>query len=156
MSFKIGDRVRILPHAVGAIKLKRGDEGVIVTESSITHGEEGHVWGVKFDDGAIYGAYDREMELVAATKPRPHADLIKAWADGAEIERLGPHGWTITAYPTFLKGKEYRIKPESKPDAVSYLDIEADKMSFRSQPTYANLKLIFDGETGKLKEAHVL
>ena len=47
--------------------------------------------------------------------PHVHAELIKAWADGAEIQYRGPgaHGdeWEDTESPAWLPTLEYRIKP---------------------------------------------
>lgn len=45
-------------------------------------------------------------------KPHKHAELIKCWADGAEIEyRLGPHNYlAITGEPSWQKSLEYRVK----------------------------------------------
>jgi hypothetical protein len=102
-------------------------------------------------------------------KPHKHAELIKAWADGAEIEQKTPHGvwenfdneWTETWY-------EYRIKPEPKPDVVLYTYVAKPQPHIEglyafvsnafSCDVYVNakLKLIFDGETGELKSAEVL
>ena len=51
-----------------------------------------------------------------------HADLIHAWADGAEIEFKMPDGrWRITARPTWHVSDEYRIKPEEKKPVVRWL-----------------------------------
>lgn len=47
--------------------------------------------------------------------PHKHAALIKAWADGAEIEvRNEYHEWTYCEYPSWYYAREYRIKPEVK------------------------------------------
>lgn len=44
-------------------------------------------------------------------KPRKHADLIKAWADGAEIEVLtSDNTWVQVRTPSFFEGSKYRIK----------------------------------------------
>jgi len=43
-------------------------------------------------------------------KPRKHAELIKAWADGATIECNSIDGWTEMSYPSFFESMEYRIK----------------------------------------------
>ena len=95
-----------------------------------------------------------------------HAELIKAWADGAEIEVWNPifRRWTeCSPYFPWDEQKEYRIKPEPKPDVVAYLSKE-----FHStlngfawhESTYqfhtSLLKITFDGETGKLKSAEVI
>ena len=41
-----------------------------------------------------------------------HAELIKAWADGAQIEHKGSEGWNAIRHPNWLKCEEYRVKPE--------------------------------------------
>ena len=46
-----------------------------------------------------------------------HCDLIKAWADGAEIQQkhpVDPTKWEeISKYPSWSDGMEYRIKPKT-------------------------------------------
>jgi hypothetical protein len=50
--------------------------------------------------------------------PRKHADLIKSWADGADIQvRIGNNPlseWSDAPDPTWQQCYEYRIKPEKK------------------------------------------
>jgi hypothetical protein len=47
-------------------------------------------------------------------KPHKHAAVIKAWADGAEIEcrSRGADRWIPTEYPAWHLDVEYRVKPE--------------------------------------------
>jgi hypothetical protein len=50
-------------------------------------------------------------------KPHKHAEVIKAWADGAEIQVRGsgePAIWRDNPEPRFLDCLEYRVKPEKK------------------------------------------
>ena len=48
-------------------------------------------------------------------KPHKHADLIKAWADGAEIQyHYGDYGWIDTSYPQWWEFNNYRIKPKEQ------------------------------------------
>ena len=61
------------------------------------------------------------------TKRRKHADLIHAWADGAEIEyySIDDRCWypTPTSGPLWQDGTKYRIKPKTKTVRVrNYLD----------------------------------
>ena len=53
-------------------------------------------------------------------KPHKHAELIKAWADGAEIQYKDELGewetWDGYNAPPWYPDEEYRIKPEPKPD----------------------------------------
>jgi hypothetical protein len=46
-------------------------------------------------------------------KPRKHAELIKAWADGAEIEWFdtSDHHWKPSEMPCFADANQYRVKP---------------------------------------------
>jgi hypothetical protein len=96
--------------------------------------------------------------------PRKHAELIKAWADGAEIQVRLPscEGWGDCQDPYWADHVEYRIKPEPKPDHVYYgvfdmvgsCSIESCFTKFKDHGD--QIKLTFDGETGKLKAAEVL
>lgn len=100
--------------------------------------------------------------------PHKHAEFIKAWADGAEIE-YRTHD-TIQWHPIF-KGwswdnnvVEYRIKPEQRPDVVFYARILLpyfDALPYvngigQHQGCLDNLMFLFDGTTGQLKSVEVL
>lgn len=91
-------------------------------------------------------------------KPHKHAALIKAWADGAEIEYLDsePSEWRTIISPVWHEDKYYRIKP--KPDVVMYGYAETKGICRFSmyRVDKDNLKLTCDGDTGKLKAAEVL
>jgi hypothetical protein len=101
-------------------------------------------------------------------KPHKHAELIKAWADGAEIQWFDEcdQEWWDTSTPSWKAHVEFRIKPEPKPDVVYYgvCDQEAARLRVTELEwcfTKLNdegdlIKLTFDGETGKLKTAEVL
>ena len=78
-------------------------------------------------------------------KPHKHAELIKAWADGAKIEVFySEDEWEEIANPTWNPDAKYRIKPEPKPDVVNMYDLRL------------RIRLTFDGDTCKLKNAEVL
>ena len=90
-----------------------------------------------------------------------HADLIHAWADGAEIECYVEDLaiWMFTEEPSWNLKLKYRIKPEPKPDIVHRTRIvifepytHGVKFDYGSE----NIQLTFDGETGELKSAEVL
>lgn len=89
-----------------------------------------------------------------------HADLIIAWANGAQIEGLAHQGvWAIIEHPAWDGTVEYRIKPEPKPDDVllAWVVYNGTTSIFMANPANeSNIKLTFDGETGKLKAAEVL
>ena len=92
-------------------------------------------------------------------KPHKHAELIKAWADGAVIEVLDNNAWFWASTPQWDEYRKYRIKPEQKADIVKHIYVmnSIDGVllceGFHEIP---NIKLTFDGETGELKSAEVL
>lgn len=56
--------------------------------------------------------------------PHVHAELIKAWADGAEIEyRLSNGTWSTCAFntPAWAHHQQYRIKQVAKPKVTRWL-----------------------------------
>lgn len=95
-------------------------------------------------------------------KPHKHAELIKAWADGAEIECWveSTMEWMHIANPNWYEKHQYRIKPEPKPDMRKHIFVSAIAEGICEWKIVelrdANLRLTFDGETGKLKKAEVL
>jgi hypothetical protein len=92
--------------------------------------------------------------------PHKHAELIKAWADGAEIQlKLNAVQWGDCVDPYWNPDLEYRIKPEPKPDVVRWCWATGrmgEREDHFGENGSANLKITFDGETGKLKSAEVL
>lgn len=105
-------------------------------------------------------------------KPHKHAELIKAWADGAEIQRriirngenidepIISYSWLTENMPMWSIHEEYRIKPAPKPNWYRHYMVmnEGDGIYPRGtcEQMNANLKLFFDAETGELKSAEVL
>ena len=95
-----------------------------------------------------------------------HHDLIVAWAKGAKIQWrfTQKEEWKDTDNPAWCATREYRIKPEPKPDVKIYGCIhESDDgpthklaAACRVWDKSDNIMFVFDGETGKLKDAQVL
>lgn len=90
-----------------------------------------------------------------------HADLIHAWAEGAEIECRQANGdWVHMSQPKWDAPSIYRIKPEKKPDVVHqyYLTSQMDllKCNIEGHDAEHFLRCTFCGETGKLIKAEVL
>ena len=97
--------------------------------------------------------------------PHTHAELIKAWADGAKIQcrnTCDPTWKDMGPQPCWFEHIQYRIKPEPKPDQIYYgvFDMEdsriLDSCFTKWNDQGDHIKLTFDGETGKLKSAEVL
>ncbi len=94
------------------------------------------------------------------TVPHKHAELIKAWADGAEIEysREG-YPWKKIVDPTWSTTCDYRVKPEPKPDVVYYstlMGVRGSDYTKSNKASVHNIKHTYDGETGKLKSVEML
>lgn len=104
--------------------------------------------------------------------PHKHAELIKAWADGAQIEfydtRFSEHKWKLCGgTPLWDQDVKFRIKP--KPDFNQTMDVYMNKM-YQHYPDglterrlmidnfslLGTMNLTFDGATGRLKSAEVL
>jgi hypothetical protein len=97
-------------------------------------------------------------------KPHIHAAVIKAWADGAEIELRVPNtcDWRDADAPTWSQNYQYRVKIYPKPDVVRYGKADCN---YKEVVSYLgpvnerldnNLMLTFDGETGELILAEVM
>lgn len=113
--------------------------------------------------------------------PRKHAELIKAWADGAEIQFKDFDGdgeavWIDLVQPVWTEDVEYRIKPETKPDLIVHSVVEF-RYSWKSpylycswsgdecpagykhnllRPNAEHLRYVFDTNTGKLKSVEII
>jgi hypothetical protein len=97
-----------------------------------------------------------------------HADLIHAWADGAQIQWNDPNyeePWTDIRVPSWCEDFEYRIKPEPIPDIVKVFYLESNSLvGLRFSESFVNIdtrgknriRCAFDGVTGQLKSAEVL
>ena len=92
-----------------------------------------------------------------------HHDIIVAWAaDTSKVVQCrsrAEHDWEdCHGGVIWLTPLEYRLKPDPVPDVVVYLevDVHGASIQFEQQTEQDNLRLTFDGETGKLKSAEVL
>ena len=81
-----------------------------------------------------------------------HADVIIAWAEGAEIEyRLGPYdSWSKSTSPSWHADCEYRVKPAPKKYRVALFrfstaaastytactDFQEDAENYESRPDF--------------------
>lgn len=96
-------------------------------------------------------------------KKHKHAELIKAWADGAEIQYWHPvwQKWVMTddSWMLWADTNMFRINPDKKPDVIeeTHIVYEFECNDWTLHPTKKpNIRFCFDGETGKLKSAEVL
>lgn len=102
-----------------------------------------------------------------------HHDVIVAWAaDTSKVVQvfdLRKDQWVDHTYtPQWHLDREYRIKPEPLPDVVckGIIELEHEKYprpaeyrtKFRVSEHFEkdNVRVVFDGDTGKLKSVEVL
>ena len=99
---------------------------------------------------------------VPANAPHVHAEAIKAWADGYEIERYieDINVWYTTNFPSWDVKDQYRIKIKPPVNKVMFAKIEIGGCSglwfFDVLPDEANCKLVFDGSTNELLDTEVI
>lgn len=83
--------------------------------------------------------------------PRKHAELIKAWADGAEIQRSVKWAWIDDPIPTWEDDEHYRRKPVPKAD---YVLVRLLIFARRSEEVI--VRVTFNGETGEPKKVEIV
>lgn len=112
--FKLGQKVRINTNGFTTFGVLRGDIGTIEGYDIIESKFKVSSTSLPLRNSFLKV---KESELEPLNCSRPHAELIKAWADGAEIERysIPLESWIKVDNPRFHEGREYRIKPEEPP-----------------------------------------
>ena len=100
--------------------------------------------------------------------PHKHAEIIKAWADGAEIQcrnRVDPEWKDIGQSPCWLEELQYRIKPVPEPDVVMTRAVGIYRVPSEAYPYgllsvsvlgAPNVRFVFDGETRELKSVELI
>jgi hypothetical protein len=109
-------------------------------------------------EGDETGSYSIESVIPAKNvrqkiqkRPRKHSELIKAWADGADVEWYDPgtKKWTPISGPPWREDAEYRIKTTR--EFVCHINSDGEIISFDS----GNLSLTFNN-LGELISAEVI
>jgi hypothetical protein len=107
------------------------------------------------------------------TTPHKHAEVLRAIADGKEVQFSHMHTTTwhdmkaggIGYDPLTNESWNWRVKPEPKPDFVNYFNCYDNCIGVFYQTTsdlplgsdaVGRIKVTFCGETGKLKSAEVV
>lgn len=141
--FKAGNIVRHTNFSdVLLIQVVSDDNGGHVTGKVLFNKNEGYTLSI----GEVRSGFMKEYlrlatvaELIAAglvaavvpvAAPRPHAELIKAWADGASIQYFSPaqQCWVDATDPNWRVDLRYRIKPAPKPGPTkAQLEASFDK-----------------------------
>lgn len=99
--------------------------------------------------------------------PHKHADIIKAWADGAEIQVYDTHNevWRNSPTPIWDSGLKYRVFVEPEPDVVMTRRVSVLVEPSAGEPNglvnvtagfSRNVRFVFDGETRELKSVELI
>jgi hypothetical protein len=92
-------------------------------------------------------------------KPHKHSELIKQWADGAEIQFKNSDGqWEDVDNPTWYQTAEYRAHSHKHTDVFRYMRVSLNSASSLGEGRFPadNVKFVFYGKTGILKEVEVI
>lgn len=91
-------------------------------------------------------------------KTHKHAHLIKAWADGAKIQKFSKRtqAWEDSDNPSWNEETEYRLRV--KPDYAIELNahILNGELFIDVGAKFPNLSLVFDAGTNQLKAAAII
>lgn len=92
-------------------------------------------------ENAIEFIEEGRWVVLKTSSEHPHADLIRAYADGAKIQWRASenHKWVECNHPAFYPSQEYRVKPEMKKlyKVVRKTDSRYEKSDFY----YANIEI---------------
>jgi hypothetical protein len=110
----------------------------------------------------IYIEDKQEIEMAENILHKHHKEII-AWANGAKIQKLQlrmnsimASEWVDTVCPSWSEDWQYRVKPEKQADIIRYCTAVTESTGSLHKYDGSNLKLTFDGETGKLIISEVL
>ena len=123
-------------------KFKAGDKVVRIgmTWRGIKWGKEYEIRSIE-SRGDLYLkdhsfiCHESQYELVYScpNPPHAHAEYIKAWADGANIEFKDTSGdWWPVAEPSWLS-KTYRIKPTKSDKDIKIEELEAKLLEIHKE-----------------------
>ena len=87
-----------------------------------------------------------------------HAALIKAWAEGAKIQKFSKRHqkWGDTDRPAWFEDTEYRLR--AKPDYTIEFNAHVlnGELFIDTGAKFPNLSLVFDAKTNELKAVEMI
>jgi len=124
-------------------KFKAGDKVVRtgMTRRGIQCGKEYEIYsmmssGDLYLKGHSFLCHESQFNFVPEypNPPHKHADIIIAWAKGAEIEYYESTGnWILTDRPCFSDVEKYRIKPSKSDKDIKIEELEEKLLSIHKE-----------------------
>ena len=119
--FKVGDLVKVLYASNNESYLRAGNVHKVLEvnpDNSLEFCNNGWNWSSD--------QFQQVEDVCPTNPPHKHAELIKAWADGAQIQLSQSHGepWRDLLRPDW-SAKTYRIKPAKSAKDTKLEELEA-------------------------------
>ena len=121
--FKVGDLVKVLYASNNESYLRAGNVHKVLEvnpDNSLEFCHDGYYWSSD--------QFQLVEDVCPTNPPHNHAELIKAWADGAEIQvySTGLLDWHELEKPSWVVGLKYRIKPAKSAKDTKLEELEAN------------------------------
>ena len=118
--FKVGDLVKVLYVINNESYLRAGNVHKVLEVNPDN--------SLEFCNNGCYWSSDQFQlveDVCPTNPPHKHAELIKAWADGADIQCKSVGSWYNILAPHWGNGVEYRIKPTKSAKDTKLEELEA-------------------------------
>ena len=70
------------------------------------------------EDGTVADTFVRDRKFMIGE--HPHAEVIRAFGDGEEVQFFDGDSWVTTDAPGFYRDHEYRVKPKMPEDGDTF------------------------------------
>lgn len=119
--FKVGDLVKVLYASNNESYLRAGNVHKVLEVNPDN--------SLEFCHNDCYWSSDQFQlveDVCPTNPPHEHAELIKAWADGADIQGNSAGHWYNILVPYWGNGVQYRIKPTKSAKDIKLEELEAN------------------------------
>ena len=79
-----------------------------------------------YANGKSFYLQNKRVRITYPNPPHKHAELIKAWADGAEIQYRYSQEWLNKKSPRWDGEGTYRVKPQKSAKDIKLEELEAN------------------------------
>ena len=88
----------------------------------------------------------RSLKFAYRVEPRPHADVIRAWADGEYVQFLheSTGEWCDVEKPSFNENFKYRVKPPKQSDQNNEIEAIAKEIALLEKINSINISFDYN------------